>query len=112
MKTNARSDCNVSDGNKRNDQLRDKVSTLVAHFNSGSYVESESIALEIIQKSPEHILSWKILSVVFALSGRLKESLEAAAVTSKHRSRNIYHQRSVKSHHPKKTINTATNTFR
>ena len=41
-----------------------------------------------------------------------KESLEAAAVTSKHRSRNIYHHRSVKSHHPKKTINTATNTFR
>lgn len=41
-----------------------------------------------------------------------KESQETADEDSKQRRRNIYHHRSVKSHQPQKTINTATNTFR
>ena len=83
LKSKTCTESNLADDNKYAGQLLNKVSALVAHFHSGNHIESESIALDIIQKSPDHVLSWKILSVVFALSGRLKESLEATRTALK-----------------------------
>jgi protein O-GlcNAc transferase len=50
---------------------------LINHYENDEYGDAEQLATSIIEKSPDHLWSWKILGSVFAETGRVNESLVA-----------------------------------
>jgi predicted TPR repeat methyltransferase len=55
-----------------------EVNALLEHYQKGRYDLAENLAKTIAQKYPDHQFSWKVLGVVFQLTGRLQESLIAS----------------------------------
>ncbi len=54
-----------------------KINYLMECYKNAHYYEAEKTALSIIDKSPNHLLSWKILGILFGQDGRLTEALNA-----------------------------------
>jgi tetratricopeptide (TPR) repeat protein len=53
----------------------EKVNLLLEYYQKSRYVLAENLAKEIIQKYPDHLLSWKVLGALFMQTGRLNDSL-------------------------------------
>ena len=54
-----------------------EVNALLEHYQKGLYDLAENLAKKLTQQYPNHQFSWKVLGVVFQLTGRLQESLIA-----------------------------------
>ena len=55
---------------------KDADNQLLNLFHSGKFNEAERVALGNIQESPEHLLSWKLLGVIYLQKGLFKKSLK------------------------------------
>ena len=56
--------------------LKDAEIQLLNLFQSGKFDEAERVALSNIKTSPEHLLSWKILGVIYLQKGLFKKSIK------------------------------------
>jgi tetratricopeptide (TPR) repeat protein len=54
-----------------------EVNALLENYQKGQYDLAENLAKDLIQKYPDHLFSWKVLSAVFKQTGRLQDSLTA-----------------------------------
>ena len=53
------------------------LNSLLEHYQNGRYDEAEKLAVTITQQFPHHHFAWETLGVLFALSGRNTEALNA-----------------------------------
>ena len=67
---------------KNTNQIRSpsqvEVNALLENYQKGRYDLAKNLAKNITQKYPNHQLGWKVLGVMFQLTGRLQESLIAS----------------------------------
>ena len=56
---------------------RQQLSSLLECYQSGRYVDAESLAMSIIKKFPEHQFGWKVLGAIFEQTNRKSEALNA-----------------------------------
>lgn len=72
---------NSSSNQKNPNQVRNlcqmEVHGLVEHYQTGQYDLAENLAKNLINKYPDHQLSWKVLGAVFNQKGRFQEALIA-----------------------------------
>lgn len=54
-----------------------ETNALIKSYQSGKLVETTNLAVSIIKEYPDHLLSWKLLGVIFGQSGQLDNALAA-----------------------------------
>lgn len=72
------SSSNQKSPNKVRSPSQVELNALLENYQKGRYDLAENLAKTIAQKYPDHQFSWKVLGVVFQLTGRLQESLIAS----------------------------------
>ena len=53
------------------------IETMLAYFQNRQYEMAQNLALSIIKEFPNHNVSWKVLSEVYAYDGKMNMALSA-----------------------------------
>ena len=63
--------------NKNNNLDKNSINLLINLFQNSKYKEAELLAINICKKSPNETISWKILGIIYLISGRYNKALFA-----------------------------------
>ena len=63
--------------NKINNLGKNSINILIKLFQKNKYKEAELLAINICKKFPNETISWKILGIIYLMSGRYNKALFA-----------------------------------
>ena len=65
---------NNSDNGSPSDEL---IYRLLEHYQNGRLIDAEKLAAKITRDFPKHEFAWKVLGVIFEVTGRKSEAMNA-----------------------------------